>query len=66
MHWRSDRLGESQHTKPLKLVPLVPGVFFLGRGYSFGRQKRSGEAAVIYHALNRANDRDKIFKKPAD
>ena len=24
------------------------------------------EAGVIYHALNRGNDRNKIFKKPAD
>ncbi len=30
------------------------------------RQKRSDEAGVIYHALNRSNDRKKIFKKPAD
>ncbi len=30
------------------------------------RQQRSDDAGVIYHALNRRNDRNKIFKKPAD
>jgi len=30
------------------------------------RQKRSDEAGVIYHALNRGNDRKAIFKKPED
>lgn len=30
------------------------------------RQKRSDEAGVIYHALNRGNDRKTIFEKPAD
>ena len=30
------------------------------------RQKRSDEAGVIYHALNRGNDRKRIFEKPAD
>lgn len=30
------------------------------------RQKRSDEAGVIYHALNRGNDRNKIFRNPAD
>lgn len=30
------------------------------------RQKRSDEAGVIYHALNRGNDRKTIFKKPED
>lgn len=30
------------------------------------RQKRSDEAGIIYHALNRGNDRKEIFKKPED
>ncbi|TWT75092.1 transposase [Allorhodopirellula solitaria] len=30
------------------------------------RQKRSDEAGIIYHALNRGNDRNEIFKKPED
>ena len=30
------------------------------------RQKRSDEAGVVYHALNRGNDRKAIFKKPED
>jgi putative transposase len=30
------------------------------------RQKRSDEAGVVYHALNRGNDRKTIFEKPAD
>jgi len=30
------------------------------------RKKRSDEAGVIYHALNRGNDRNAIFKKPED
>lgn len=30
------------------------------------RQKRSDEAGVIYHALNRGNDRKTIFQKKAD
>ncbi len=30
------------------------------------RQKRSDEAGVVYHALNRGNDRKTIFKKPED
>lgn len=30
------------------------------------RQKRSDEAGVIYHALNRGNERQKIFRKDED
>ncbi len=30
------------------------------------RQKRSDEAGVIYHALNRGSDRKTIFKQPED
>lgn len=30
------------------------------------RQKRTDEAGVIYHALNRGNDRKKIFRKDED
>ena len=30
------------------------------------RQKRSDEAGVIYHVLNRGNNRQPIFQKPAD
>ena len=30
------------------------------------RQKRSDEAGIVYHVLNRGNDRKEIFKKPED
>ncbi|TWT73283.1 transposase [Allorhodopirellula solitaria] len=30
------------------------------------RQKRSDEAGIICHALNRGNDRNENFKKPED